>query len=204
VAHQPDARSRGEGEGAPLSADTIAAVATPPGRGGIGVVRISGPSARALALGVIGRLPRVREATLVDFLAADATSIDQGLALFFAAPNSYTGEDVLELHGHGGPVVMRDLLRRCVELGARVAEAGEFTRRAFLNGRMDLAQAESVADLIDASSSEAARSAVRSLAGEFSRRIERIVASLTELRAHVEGLIVLAEVFIDVSFCNLV
>ncbi len=123
--------------------------------------------------------------------------IDQGIALFFPAPHSYTGEDVLELQGHGGPVVLRELVRRCVESGARLAEPGEFTRRAFLNGRIDLAQAESVADLIDASSTEAARSAARSLAGEFSNRIHAIVAQLTELRMHVEACIDFPEEEID-------
>lgn len=199
MAHQPDARGRGEGEGAALSAraDTIAAVATPAGRGGIGVVRVSGPAARTIALGVTGSIPSPRLATRADFRDADGAAMDQGLVLFFPAPHSYTGEDVLELHGHGGPVVMRELLRRCVELGARLAEAGEFTRRAFLNDRIDLAQAESVADLIDASSAEAARSAVRSLSGEFSRRVDSLVHLLTELRVHVEACIDFPEDEID-------
>jgi tRNA modification GTPase len=200
VAHQPHARGRGEGESPALTAaagETIAAVATPPGRGGIGVVRISGPAARAVAAGVVGSIPPPREATLADFRGADGAAIDRGLALYFPAPHSYTGEDVLELQGHGGPVVMRELLRRCVELGARVADAGEFTRRAFLNDRLDLAQAESVADLIDASSAEAARSALRSLAGEFSRRIHALVDSLVELRMHVEASIDFPEEEID-------
>lgn len=202
MAHQPHARSRGEGESPPLSApggDTIAAVATPPGRGGIGVVRVSGPAARAIAQGILGAVPPSRLATLADFRADDGASIDRGLALYFPAPHSYTGEDILELQGHGGPVVMRELLRRCVSLGARVAEAGEFTRRAFLNDRLDLAQAESVADLIDASSAEAARSAVRSLAGEFSRRIHALVDSLVELRMHVEASIDFPEEEIDLA-----
>ena len=136
---------------------------------------------------------------LADFRAADGSTIDAGLALFFPAPHSYTGEDVLELQGHGGPVVMRELLRRCVELGARVAEPGEFTRRAYLNGRLDLAQAESVADLIDASSVEAARSAARSLAGELSRRVNALVDALVELRVHVEACIDFPEEEIDTA-----
>jgi tRNA modification GTPase len=200
VAHQPHAGTRSEGESPPLSArggDTIAAVATPPGRGGIGVVRVSGRAARDVAKGVVGDLPQARHATLAAFRAADGALIDQGIALFFDAPHSYTGEDVLELQGHGGPVVMRDLLRRCVDLGARIAEPGEFTRRAFLNDRLDLAQAESVADLIDAASSEAARSAARSLAGDFSRRIGALVGELTDLRAHVEACIDFPEEEID-------
>jgi len=192
VAHQPHAGTRSQGESPALSprgGDTIAAIATPPGRGGIGVVRVSGPSARAIAHAVTGSLPETRHATLASFRAADSSLIDEGIALFFAGPHSYTGEDVLELQGHGGPVVMRDLLRRCVELGARIAQPGEFTRRAFLNDRLDLAQAESVADLIDASSSEAARSAARSLAGELSRRVDALVNGLVDLRAHVEACI---------------
>jgi tRNA modification GTPase len=199
VAHQQNAGTRGEGESPALKrgGETIAAIATPPGRGGIGVVRVSGNEARAIAHGVAGAIPAARHAALSDFRAGDGAVIDQGLALFFPAPHSYTGEDVLELQGHGGPVVMQQLLRRCVELGARVAEPGEFTRRAFLNDRLDLAQAESVADLIDASSVEAARSAARSLAGDFSRRIHELVDALIELRMHVEACIDFPEEEID-------
>jgi len=199
VAHQPHARSRGEGESPALTArgDTIAAIATPPGRGGIGVVRVSGPRSRSIAEAITGAVPEARHAGLAMFRAADGGAIDQGIALFFPAPHSYSGEDVLELQGHGGPMVMQLLLRRCVELGARVAEPGEFTRRAFLNDRLDLAQAESVADLIDAASAEAARSAARSLAGEFSARIRRLVDSLVELRVHVEACIDFPEEEID-------
>ncbi|HXN14818.1 MAG TPA: tRNA uridine-5-carboxymethylaminomethyl(34) synthesis GTPase MnmE, partial [Usitatibacter sp.] len=170
-------------------ADTIAAIATPAGRGGIGIVRVSGSAVRDIAIAVTGALPPARHALLSDFRAADGGVIDRGIALLFAAPNSYTGEDVLELQGHGGPIVMQQLLRRCVELGARVAQPGEFTRRAFLNDRLDLTQAESVADLIDASSAEAARSAARSLAGEFSRRVHALVDALVELRTHIEACI---------------
>jgi len=158
---------------------------------------VSGKGARTVAEGVLGSVPASRHATLSDFRDRDGALIDRGIALFFPAPHSYTGEDVLELQGHGGPVVMRQLVRRCVELGARIAEPGEFTRRAFLNGQMDLAQAESVADLIDASSTEAARSAARSLAGEFSRRVHSIGAELTELRMHVEACIDFPEEEID-------
>jgi tRNA modification GTPase len=199
VAHQPHARSRGQGEGPALTpgGDSIAAVATPAGRGGIGVVRVSGPHARAIAQAIIGTLPAPRHATFAQFRDADGGVIDQGIALLFAAPHSYTGEDVLELQGHGGPMVMHLLLRRCVELGARLAGPGEFTRRAFLNDRLDLAQAESVADLIDASSVEAARSAARSLAGEFSARIRALVDALVELRVHVEACIDFPEEEID-------
>jgi tRNA modification GTPase len=199
VAHQQNAGARGEGQGPALrpGGETIAAVATPPGRGGIGVVRVSGPAARAIAQATIGSVPAPRHAALSDFRAADGAAIDQGLALFFPAPHSYTGEDVLELQGHGGPVVMQQLLRRCLELGARMAEPGEFTRRAFLNDRLDLAQAESVADLIEASSVEAARSAARSLAGDFSRRIHALVDALVDLRMHVEACIDFPEEEID-------
>ncbi|MGQ0577529.1 MAG: tRNA uridine-5-carboxymethylaminomethyl(34) synthesis GTPase MnmE [Betaproteobacteria bacterium] len=170
-----------------LRAETIAAVATAAGRAGIGVIRVSGPAVRAIVAGIVGRLPKPRAATLCDFRDANGGTIDCGLALFFPAPHSYTGEDVLELHGHGGPAVLRLVLRRCLELGARPAQPGEFTRRAFLNDKLDLAQAESVADLIDASSEAAARGAMRSLAGEFSARIRRLVGALTELRALVEA-----------------
>ncbi|MGE5096405.1 MAG: tRNA uridine-5-carboxymethylaminomethyl(34) synthesis GTPase MnmE [Betaproteobacteria bacterium] len=177
--------------------ETIAAIATPPGRGGIGVVRISGPRAGAIAAAVVGRVPEPRAATFARFRAEGGAPIDEGIALYFPAPRSYTGEDVLELQGHGGPIVMRELLRRCVSLGARVAQPGEFTRRAFLNGRIDLAQAESVADLIDAASTEAARSAARSLAGVFSDRIQALARELLELRVHVEACIDFPEEEID-------
>nr|WP_246212177.1 tRNA uridine-5-carboxymethylaminomethyl(34) synthesis GTPase MnmE [Usitatibacter palustris] len=175
----------------------MAAIATPAGRGGIGVVRIAGPHAQAIAKAVLGTVPEARHATLGGFLAADGAVIDRGLALFFPAPHSYTGDDVLELQGHGGPVVMQMLLRRCVDLGARIAHPGEFTQRAFLNERIDLAQAESVADLIDASSAEAARSAARSLDGEFSRRVNALVGAVVDLRMHVEACIDFPEEEID-------
>ena len=160
-------------------------------------MRVSGGGAAAVARGVLGAIPAPRHALLADFLAGDGTAIDRGVALFFPAPHSYTGEDVLELQGHGGPYVMTALLARCLELGARLAQPGEFTRRAFLNDRLDLAQAESVADLIDASSVEAARSAARSLAGEFSRRVHALVRQVIELRTHVEACIDFPEEEID-------
>lgn len=169
--------------------DTIAAVATAPGRGGIGVVRVSGKDLGDFALAFLGKCPRARLATLCDFLDGDGSVMDQGIALFFPAPHSFTGEDVLELQGHGGNAVMQCLLKRCLSLGARLAEPGEFTRRAFLNDKLDLAQAESVADLIDASSEEAAKSAMRSLQGEFSRAVHEIVARLIDLRMLVEACI---------------
>ena len=167
--------------------DTIAAVATPPGRGGIGVVRISGARVPQIAERVIGGIPPARAATLARFKDASGAAIDEGIAVYFPAPHSYTGEAVLELQGHGGPVVMGMLLSACLDAGARLAQPGEFTRRAFLEGRLDLAQAEAVADLIDASSQEAARSALRSLSGEFSAAIEALRSELVELRALTEA-----------------
>lgn len=179
------------------TADTIAAVATGYGRAGIGVVRVSGPGSRQLAVALTGRVPPERQATLSEFRDADGRVIDRGIAIFFPGPRSYTGEDVLELQGHGGVAVLRMLLRRCVELGARVAEPGEFTKRAFLNDKMDLAQAESVADLIDASSVDAVRSAQRSLAGEFSSRVNSVVAQLVEIRMLVEAVLDFPEEQVD-------
>jgi len=167
--------------------DTIAAVATPPGRGGIGIVRLSGPAVARIARAVIGELPPPRHVQLARFNDSHGEPVDEGLALFFPAPNSYTGEDVLELHGHGGPVVMGELLSACLDCGARLAEPGEFTRRAFLEGRLDLAQAEAVADLIDAASREAARSALRSLTGEFSAAVATLQRKLVDLRALTEA-----------------
>jgi len=167
--------------------EIIAAIATPPGRGGIGVVRISGNCLESMLRALVNTDVAPRRATRAAFRTADGGVIDQGLVLFFPAPHSYTGEDVIELQGHGGPVVLQLLLRRCLELGARVAEPGEFTKRAFLNDKLDLAQAESVADLIDASTAEAARCALRSLQGEFSQRIGAMVRALIELRMLVEA-----------------
>jgi tRNA modification GTPase len=172
-----------------VTTDTIAAVATPPGRGGIGVVRISGPAVSAIARALLGAAPKPRHATLATFRAAHGEPIDQGLALYFPAPHSFTGEDVLELHGHGGPVVIDLLLARALELGARLARPGEFSERAFLNDKLDLAQAEAIADLINASSATAARSALASLNGEFSRRVHALVERLIRLRTHIEAAI---------------
>ncbi len=177
--------------------DTIAAIATAPGRGGVGVVRVSGASLGGFALALCGRAPRPRTAHFARFLDAEERVIDEGILLHFVAPASFTGEDVLELQGHGGPVVLRLLLERCLELGARLAEPGEFTRRAFLNGKLDLAQAEGVADLIEASTAAAARSAVRSLSGKFSEEVHRIVDGLIDLRMLVEATLDFPEEEID-------
>ncbi len=179
----------------------IAAIATAPGRGAVGIVRVSGPAVRAVAEGVCARALQPREATYLPFRDAQGAAIDQGLAIFFPAPHSYTGEDVLELQAHGGPVVLQLLLARCLEAGAaaglRVAEPGEFTRRAFLNDKIDLAQAEAIADLIDASTEAAARSASRSLAGEFSREIGVLREALVNLRMLVEATLDFPEEEID-------
>ena len=169
-------------------ADTIAAIATAPGRGGVGVIRLSGRNLLRLAGQLSGgRQPRPRYALYTDFVAADGQAIDSGLLLYFPAPHSFTGEDVLELQGHGGPVILRMLLARCLELGARLAEPGEFTKRAFLNDKMDLVEAESVADLIDAQSETAARSALKSLKGAFSAEIHCLVDTLIDLRMLTEA-----------------
>lgn len=177
--------------------ETIAAIATAPGRAGIGVVRVSGSELHALMLGVCGRVLQSRVATLCQFVGAEGAAIDQGIALYFEAPRSYTGEGVLELQGHGGPVVLQRLLKRCLALGARVAEPGEFSKRAFLNGKMDLAQAEGVADLIDAATEQAARCANRTLQGEFSAAVHAVAAQLLELRALTEATLDFPEEEID-------
>ena len=169
--------------------DTIVAAATPPGRGGIGIVRISGPATRAIAQAMLGRVPRPRYANVAAFTGADGCAIDAGLAIFFPGPQSFTGEDVLELHGHGGPVVMDLVIRRAVGLGARPARPGEFSERAFHNDKLDLAQAEAIADLIGAGSAQAARAAMTSIAGEFSREIEALAVQVMELRVFVEAAI---------------
>ena len=170
-------------------ADSIAAIATAPGRGGIGVVRVSGRNLDTLAIAILGKMPVARQASYAPFLDAQGQIIDQGIALFFPTPHSYTGEDVLELQGHGGTAVLQLVLQRCLELGARLAQPGEFTQRAFLNDKLDLAQAESVADLIDATTSQAARSAMRSLQGEFSQAIRGLVSDLIQLRMLVEAML---------------
>src|SRR2546430_13827661 len=180
-----------------VARDTIAAIARPIGRGGIGVVRLSGPKVREIAQALTGRLPKARNASLCLIKDARGERIDEGIVLYFPAPHSYTGEAVLELQGHGGPVVMQTVLRACLDAGARLAEPGEFTRRAFLEGKLDLAQAEAVADLIDASSQEAARAALRSLSGEFSAAISRLSEQLGELRALTEAMLDFPEEEVD-------
>jgi tRNA modification GTPase len=195
VEHQSSHRGRDQSAAV---TDTIVAAATPAGRGGIAIVRVSGPLAPQIAVGVLGQLPPARYASTAAFRDAAGEAIDDGLALYFRAPHSYTGEHVLELHGHGGPVLVEALIRRLLELGARRAQPGEFTQRAYLNGKLDLAQAEAVADLIDAASDAAARAALRSLAGEFSDRVQSLSQALGELRAHVEAAIDFADEQIDV------
>ena len=177
--------------------DTISAIATAPGRGGIGVVRVSGSQVVQIAQALLGRVPQARKAHLANFLDVDGTPLDQGIALYFPKPHSFTGEDVLELQGHGGPAVLQNLLSRCISLGARLAEPGEFTRRAYLNDKMDLAQAESVADLIDAASAQAAKSAMRSLQGLFSQQVRVLVEALVNLRMLVESTLDFPEEEID-------
>ncbi len=167
--------------------DTIAAPATPAGRGGIGIVRITGPLAPRIATAILGKLPRPRHATFSRFLDESGAPVDAGIALYFPAPDSFTGEHVLELHGHGGVVVTDLLVRRALGLGARLARPGEFTERAFLNDKIDLAQAEAIADLIDAGSEQAARAAMRSLQGDFSAEVGALDDAVTALRTYVEG-----------------
>jgi len=173
------------------------AAATPPGRGGVGIVRISGPKTPELAATLLGELPAERHATFARFLDAQHDPIDAGLALFFPAPHSYTGEHVLELHGHGGPLVLETLVSRALELGARRAQPGEFTQRAFLNDKLDLAQAEAIADMIDAGSRAAVRAAMRSLQGEFSAMVRGLTEAVIELRTYVEAAIDFPEEEID-------
>ena len=180
----------------------IAAIATAPGRGGVGIVRLSGAALKSWIQPLTGHAPSAqfaapRVATLTSFMDTAGQAIDEGLLIYFAGPNSFTGEDVIELHGHGGPVVMQLLLARCLDLGARLAEPGEFTRRAFINGKLDLAQAEAVADLINASTATAARSAVRSLQGDFSRAIDALMEPLIELRALTEATLDFPEEEVD-------
>ncbi|MGY3927351.1 tRNA uridine-5-carboxymethylaminomethyl(34) synthesis GTPase MnmE [Aeromonas simiae] len=173
-----------------MSTDTIVAQATPPGRGGVGILRVSGPLAERVAELVLGKQPRVRYAEYLPFMDTSGAVLDQGIALLFKAPNSFTGEDVLELQGHGGPVILDMLMRRILAIeGLRPARPGEFSERAFLNDKLDLAQAEAIADLIEASSEQAARSAMHSLQGQFSSRIQTLVESLIRLRIYVEAAI---------------
>lgn len=177
--------------------DTLAALATPPGRGGVGIIRISGPHAADIARAVLGRCPPPRRADYLAFKDERGEILDRGIALYFPAPHSFTGEDVLELHGHGGPVVLDLLLQSVLRLGARPARAGEFSLRAFLNDKLDLAQAEAIADLIDSDSAQAARGALRSLEGEFSRRIDALIEALIALRLYVEAAIDFPEEELD-------
>ncbi|MBX9401010.1 tRNA uridine-5-carboxymethylaminomethyl(34) synthesis GTPase MnmE [Lysobacter sp. BMK333-48F3] len=177
--------------------DTIAAVATAPGAGGVGIVRLSGPRAKSIGEAVAARRLRPRHAHYARFLDADGAVLDDGIALYFAAPASYTGEDVVELQGHGGPAVLEELLARVCALGARRARPGEFSERAFLEGRLDLAQAEAVADLIAAADARAARAARRALDGEFSRRVEALAGDLLAIRVHVEAAIDFADEPLD-------
>lgn len=177
--------------------ETIAAIATAPGKGGVGIVRVSGPKSKNIAEKVLGKIPKIRNAEYLPFTDHQGEVIDTGIALLFQSPNSFTGEDVLELQAHGGPVVLDMILQRVLELGARPARAGEFTEQAFLNDKMDLAQAEAVADLIEAESAEAAKAAVRSLQGEFSNTIHELVNNLIELRLYVEASLDFPEEEID-------
>lgn len=177
--------------------DTIAAIATAPGRAGVGMVRVSGPRARTIAEQILGFAPRPRYAHYGPFRDADGTVLDEGIGLFFPNPHSFTGEDVFELQGHGGTVILDLLLRAVCEQGARLARPGEFSERAFLNDKLDLAQAEAIADLIESSSEQAARCAVRSLQGAFSQRIDALVEALTHLRIYVEAAIDFPEEEID-------
>ena len=179
------------------STDSIVAIATAPGRGGVGIVRLSGADISVFAEAVIGRPLVPREATFCRFMGANNEVIDEGVAIYFPAPASFTGEHVLELQGHGGPVILDALVQRCVELGARPARPGEFSERAFLNDKLDLAQAEAIADLIDASSIQAARSAMRSLQGDFSRLVNDLVERLISIRIYVEAAIDFPEEEID-------
>lgn len=177
--------------------DIIAAIATAPGKGGIGVVRISGANLSSFAHQITGKSLEPRYASFCSFRDQDNSILDQGIALYFPGPHSFTGEDVVELQGHGGPAILQLILKRCLELGARIADPGEFTRRAFLNNKIDLAQAESVADLIDATTSQAAKSAMRSLMGEFSSVVNDLVSQLIDLRMLVEAMLDFPEEELD-------
>ena len=178
--------------------DTICAIATPPGRSGVGIVRISGPLCLSIAERLLRFQPTPRHAHYTPFHHANSHDIiDEGLAIFFPGPNSFTGEDVLELQGHGGIYVLDALLQEALSCGARLARPGEFSERAFINDKLDLTQAEAIADLIDARSAEAARSAVRTLQGEFSRLINQLATSIIELRVYIEASIDFSEEEID-------
>jgi tRNA modification GTPase len=177
--------------------ETIAAIATPPGQGGVGVIRISGSKAASIAKALLGSVPKPRFASLSRFRAADGSVLDEGIAIYFQSPASFTGEDVLELQGHGGPAVLDLVLQRALELGARLARPGEFSERAFLHGKLDLAQAEAIADLIEAGSEASTRAALRSLTGEFSKEVHAINNALIDLRMYVESAIDFPEEEID-------
>jgi tRNA modification GTPase len=177
--------------------DTITAIATPPGKGGVGVIRISGPLTKSISESILHQIPEPRKALFTPFYCENNEILDEGIALFFKGPNSFTGEDVLELQGHGGPVILDRIIKTLLNIGARLARPGEFSERAFTNDKMDLAQAEAVADLIDASSEQAAQSAMRSLQGEFSNKINELVESLIALRIYVEAAIDFPEEEID-------
>ncbi len=180
-----------------IDQDTIVAQATPPGRGGVGIVRLSGPASLSIAQQIIGFTPQPRYAHYVPFKDSNDEQIDMGIAIYFPGPNSFTGEDVFELQGHGGPIIIDMLLSRSIELGARLARPGEFSERAFLNDKMDLTQAEAIADLIDSASQQAAKCALRSLQGAFSKRIDFLLESLINLRIYVEAAIDFPEEEID-------
>ena len=180
-----------------VETDTVCAIATAPGRSGVGIVRISGPLSLSISKKILGFSPTPRHAHFCNFLDATQMNIDQGIALFFSAPNSFTGEDVLELQGHGGTYVLRQLLDRAVQLGARLANPGEFSERAFLNNKIDLLQAEAIADLIESNSKQAAKSALRTLQGEFSNKIRNLVRLLIDARVHIEATIDFSDEDID-------
>lgn len=181
----------------PLSSETIVAIATPAGRGGVGIVRLSGANLAWFAEKIIGFIPKPRSAVLSNFKDLEGNVIDQGICLYFPKPHSFTGEDVLELQGHGGPVVLDTLLHSIIQMGARLALPGEFSKRAFLNNKIDLIQAESIADLIDAGSKQAAKSALKSLQGEFSNHVQKLLRELIELRMFIEAAIDFPEEEID-------
>lgn len=180
-----------------LETDTIAAIATAPGRGGVGIVRVSGAKSEAIAKAILGLVPKPRYAHYGDFKDQQGQVLDQGIALYFPNPHSFTGEDVLELQGHGGPIVLDFLLQQCLQLGARTARPGEFSERAYLNDKLDLAQAEAIADLIDSASEQAARCALRSLQGVFSEKVNELLEQLIHLRTYVEAAIDFPEEEID-------
>ncbi len=184
-------------ESAQVETDTVCAIATAPGRSSVGIIRVSGPLALSIAGQILGFTPTPRHAHFCDFLDADNQTIDQGIALFFRAPNSFTGEDVLELQGHGGIYVLKALLARAAQLGARLANPGEFSERAFLNNKIDLLQAEAIADLIESTSSQAAKSALRTLQGAFSEKVQNLQRLLIESRVHIEATIDFSDEDID-------